>query len=129
MDPNRLLRDLKTCNWMTLMVLGALSFFFMRPAFTLGVIVGGFAIIADFGVLQHTIRRAFSNQGAMKAKKLVLIGKYYFRLAILGVIIYILITNGWVDPIGLTVGLSTIVISILNLGIRSVFRTSSREAV
>lgn len=129
MDPHRLLRDLKTYNWMTLIVLGALSFFFMRPAFTLGVIVGGFVIIANFGVLQHTIRRTFSDQGEMKAKKMALVGKYYFRLAIMGLIIYIVITKGLVDPLGLTIGLSTVVISIVNLGIRGLWRTTSRGTI
>jgi hypothetical protein len=112
-----------------LAVLGALSFFFMRPAFTLGVILGGLTIIANFGVLQHTIRGAFSDLGIMKAKKMALIGKYYFRLAIMGLIIYIVITKGLVDPLGLAIGLSTVVISIVNVGIRSLWRTTSREAI
>ncbi|MDZ7698887.1 MAG: ATP synthase subunit I [Deltaproteobacteria bacterium] len=129
MERGRFLNELKKSNWVTLMVLGALSFFFMKPMFTLGVILGGLTIIANFGVLQHTIYRAFSDQGAMKAKKMVLIGKYYFRLAITGLIIYIVITNGLVDPIGLAIGLSTVVISIVNIGIRSLWRTTSREAI
>jgi hypothetical protein len=40
-----------------------------------------------------------------------------------------LITNGWVNPLGLTAGLSIVVIAILYVGIQAVFRTSSREAV
>jgi hypothetical protein len=129
MDRERILRDLRKTNWVTLAVLGALSFFFMRPMFTLGVILGGLTIIANFGVLQHTIRGAFSDQGTMKAKKMALIGKYYFRLAIMGLIIYIVITKRLVDPLGLAIGLSTVVISIVNVGIRSLWRTTSREAI
>ena len=101
----------------------------MSATFTLGVILGGLIIIANFSVLQHTIRSAFSDQGAMLGKKISVIAKFYFRLAIMGLIIYILITNGWVNPIGLAVGLSIVIFSILNFGIRTAWKTSSREAI
>jgi hypothetical protein len=123
------LQDIKTFNWVVLFILGAVSGVFMEVQFTLGVILGGLIIIANFSLLHHTMRKAFSDQSAMKGKKMALIAKFYFRLAIMGLIIYILITNGWVNPLGLVVGLSIVVLSILNFGIRAAFRTSSREAV
>jgi hypothetical protein len=123
------LQDIKTFNWVVLFILGAVSGVFMEVQFTLGVILGGLIIIANFNLLHHTMRKAFSDQSAMKGKKMALIAKFYFRLAIMGLIIYILITNGWVNPLGLAVGLSIVVLSILNFGIRAAFRTSSREAV
>jgi hypothetical protein len=123
------LQDIKTFNWIILFILGAGSGIFMTAQFTLGVILGGLIIIANFSLLHHTMRKAFSDQAIMKSKKMALIAKFYFRLAIMGLIIYILITNGWVNPLGLAVGLSIVVLSILNFGIRAAFRTSSREAV
>ena len=128
-DKDKLLRQIKTNNWIFLLILGSLSSVFMSATFTLGVILGGLIIIANFSVLQHTIRSAFSDQGVMRGKKISIIAKFYFRLAFMGLIIYILITNGRVDPLGLAVGLSIVVFSILNLGIRSAWRTSSREAI
>jgi hypothetical protein len=123
------LQDIKTFNWIILFILGAVSGIFMTAQFTLGVILGGLIIIANFSLLHHTMRKAFSDQTLMKSKQMALIAKFYFRLAIMGLIIYILITNGWVNPLGLAVGLSIVVLSILNFGIRAAFRTSSREAV
>jgi len=123
------LQDIKTFNWVILFILGALSGVFMEVQFTLGVILGGLIIIANFSLLHHTMRNAFSDQSAVKGKKMALIAKFYFRLAIMGLIIYILITEAWVNPVGLVVGLSIVVLSILNFGIRAAFRTSSREAV
>ena len=123
------LQNIKIFNWIILFILGALSGIFMTTRFTLGVILGGLIIIANFSLLHHTMRKAFSDQAIMKSKKMVLLGKFYFRLAIMGLIIYILIINGWVNPLGLAVGLSVIVLSILNFGIRAAFRTSSQEAV
>ena len=123
------LQDIKTFNWIILFILSAVSGIFMTAQFTLGVILGGLIIIANFSLLHHTMRKAFSDQAIMKSKKMAVIAKFYFRLAIMGLIIYILITNGWVNPLGLAVGLSIVVLSILNFGIRAAFRTSSREAV
>jgi len=128
-DKDKLLRQIKKNNWIFLLILGSLSSVFMSATFTLGVILGGLIIIANFSVLQHTIRSAFSDQGAMRGKKISVIAKFYFRLAIMGLIIYILITNGWVNPLGLTVGLSIVIFSILNFGIRTAWKTSSREAI
>jgi len=129
MNPEKLLQKIRIHNWVILMIAGALSFLFMSAPFTLGLIVGGLIIIANFGLLQHTIRAAFPAQGPMKRKKGTIIIKYYFRLAILGLILYMLITNGWVNPLGLTAGLSIVVITIFYVAILAVFRTSSREAV
>lgn len=111
------------------MLLGSSSFIFMSPMFTMGVILGGLIIIANFNLLQYTIQCAFSPGMSLKSNKMSIIAKYYFRLAIIGIIIYILITNGWVEPIGLTLGLSIVVISIVNLGIRIIWRTSSGETI
>ncbi|MBW1797531.1 MAG: ATP synthase subunit I [Deltaproteobacteria bacterium] len=129
MDWEKLVKQLRAQNWIILMILGSASFFLMSSTFTLGIILGGLIIIANFNILQHTIRRAFSPDGVMKNNKLAIVAKYYFRLAILGIIIYILITNDWVNPIGLAIGLSIVVFSIINIGIRAVWKTSSGEAI
>lgn len=128
-DREKLLTQIKATNWIILLIMGSLSAVFMSVTFTTGVILGGFIIIANFSVLQHTIRCAFSDQGVLRGKKLSLIAKSYFRLAFMGLIIYIVITNGWVDPLGLAIGLSIVIFSILHLGVRSAWRTSSREAI
>ncbi len=124
MDWERVFIEIRTLNWATLLVLGLISYFLMSSAFTLGVIFGGLIIIANFYMLQRTIRTAFGPDGALKGKKKIIIAKYYFRLAIVGIIIYMLIAKALVDPIGLTMGLSTVVISILSFGIRTIWKTS-----
>ena len=128
MEWEALSRRLRTGNWITLGILGCASLLFMDAAFTRGVILGGLLIIANFNVLQRTIRRSFSPDGRMKSNKLAIVAKYYFRLAVLGIIILIAIASGRVSPVGLTVGLSIVVISIVQTGIRNVWKTSSGEA-
>ena len=129
MDWKDISKYLHAQSWVILLILGSLSFFFMRPAFTLGVILGGLIIIANFNVLQSTIRGAFTPEGTMMNKRRAIVAKYYLRLAILGLIIYILVTNELVDIVGLLIGLSIIVLNILIIGIRFAIKISSGEAV
>jgi hypothetical protein len=125
MNWEKMIEEIKTQNWIILGIMGVTAFLFMSSIFTLGVITGGLMIIANFNVLQRTVSRSFSRSGPLEGNKMTIIAKYYFRLAITGIIIYILITRGWVNPIGLAVGLSTVLISIMGIGIRAVLKTSS----
>jgi hypothetical protein len=130
MDWKLTYRVLKKRNWIILLLLSGTSYFLANRAVTLGVILGGLTIIANFGVLQHTVRRAFSPDGVMEATKWSILVKTYARLFVLGIIIFVLITRGLVDPIGLGIGLSTVVFSIISYGIQRAVHTSySREAV
>ena len=128
MDWEKTYKDLKKLNWFSLLIMSLISYFLLSSSFTLGIILGGFIIIANFKVLQHTIRRGFSSQGVMNASKFIIIVKYYLRLLALGVVICYLIKRGWVDPVGLAVGLSTVVISIVSFGIKTAFKTVTGEA-
>ena len=128
MDWEKVYGDLRKLNWFTLLALGIISYFLMRHSFTTGIILGGLIIIANFHVFQHTFLSVFSPEGVMKTTKVSVIVKFYFRLLVLGIIIYFLITRGGVDPVGLTIGLSTVVISIVSFGIKRAFKMYSREA-
>ena len=84
MDWEKVYRDLKKLNWFSLFIMSLVSYFLLSSSFTLGIILGGFIIMANFKVLQHTIRRGFSAQGVMNASKVFIILKYYLRLLVLG---------------------------------------------
>jgi hypothetical protein len=127
-DWESIYKDLKLRNWIILLVFSAMSFFLMSPAFTFGIIIGGLIIILNFRLFQNTLRRAFSSDGVMEGKKISIILKYFFRLLALGIILFILITRVRVDPVGLAIGLSTVVISIVSLGINRAWKAYTREA-
>ncbi len=122
-------KEIRTLNWLVLLVLSIAGYFLMSSVFTLGIILGGLIIIANFNLLQNTIVGAFGPAGMTRGRKKIILTKFYFRLVVAGIIIYILITRGWVDPLGLTIGLSTVVISIFCFGIRMVRKTSSEEII
>lgn len=128
-DWNQIYRDLNRQSWFILLVLASAGYFFMSPSNTLGIIAGGCMIIANFNFLQATIRKAFQREEPAKTGKALLIVKSFFRIFILGGIIYLLITRGLVNPIGLTIGISTVVFSIVSFGIRSACKSGIKGAV
>ena len=121
-DWDQTYKNLKKFNWIILLLLSSISYFLMKSSFTLGVILGGLIIIANFSLLQSTIRNAFPGDGLVKTRKSVLILKSFFRLFFLGGVIYLLITRGLIDPIGLTIGISTVVFSIVGFGINRAWK-------
>lgn len=129
MDWEKISKILETQNWIILLILGSASFFLMSSTFTLGIILGGLIIIANFNLLQQTIRKGFPSNGTSQTKKASIIAKFYLRLAVVGMLIYVLITQRWVNPVGLAIGLSIVVISIVGLGIHMIWKASSGEAV
>ena len=129
MDWKNLQKRLCLLNWVILTILSSASAFLINHSFAWGVFSGGLIAVTNFQVLQHTIRRAFLSDGNMRKGKFSIIIKSYLRLFALGVIIYILIDKDLVDPIGLAVGVSTILFSIVSLGISLVMKTKAGEAV
>ena len=129
MDWKKVYKDLCKLNLLVLLISGFASHFFLSRAHTMGIILGGLLIMANFHVFQHIIRRAFSPEGVMQNVKKAVIAKFVFRLLGLGIIMYLLITPGWVDPIGLTIGLSTVVISIVSFGIKTALKTRTGEVI
>jgi len=129
MEWQRFHNILRMLNWVVLLCFSLASYFSMSPYWTAGVILGGLIAIANFNVLQHTVRRAFSTEGIHQGARFSIVGKYYLRLLALGVILYVLITRGWIDPVGLAVGLSTVVLSIVGLGIGLALRIRTKEAI
>jgi hypothetical protein len=121
-------REIRLLNWITLAVLSAASAVVWDAPSTLGIILGGLVIMTNFGLLQHTIRRAFSSEGTMTGSKASVIVKYYVRLLGLGVVLFLLVGWGWINPVGLAVGLSTVFIGIIGFGIRRACKLYIREA-
>ena len=129
MDWEKIYRDLRLRNWIILLVFSSISFFFMDNSLTLGIILGGLIIILNFRLFQNTIRRAFSSEGMMNGVKIIIILKYYFRLLALGIIIFVFIAKGGIDPVGLAIGLSVVVVSIISLGITRALKAHTGEAI
>lgn len=127
MEWHDLYKNLKRLNWGVLLVLTTISYFVMSHTFTTGIMMGGLIAFANFHLLQRTIHKGLSPELALKTSKGTIIAKLYLRLAAMGTLIYIFVSQQWVHPVGLTVGLSIIVISIVILSVLLICKTFLEE--
>lgn len=128
MEWDSIYEDLKIKNWIIILLFSSISFFTLSPSCTLGIIVGGLAGTANFIFLQRSLKKAFGTDFRRKTKKTSIFFKYYFRLLVLGLAIFILLKYQLVAPVGLIIGLSTIVVAIGFMGICMAFKTKGGEA-
>jgi len=120
--------DLKIKIWIVLFILSSSGYIFLTPKQTLSIIIGGLIVIVNFKFFEDTLKKAFGNNLLLVSKKTAVFVKIYFRLFALGVIIALLLKFEMVNPIGLTIGLSTIVIAIGLFAVCLALKSKSREA-
>lgn len=123
----RILKIVTYTNWTLLIVFAVLGATICEPLFARGLIFGGLLITANFHLLARTLKKT------LDPKRLgshgVVIAKYYIRFVISGVVIFFLIANHYVDPIGLIIGLSIVVFSIVFATLCEVKKLIFKEAV
>lgn len=123
----RILDFVTRANWLLFVIAGALAVVNLPLDFALGVISGGLIVTINFHLLSRTLKKSFSPQHLSTHGVILL--KYYIRFAISGILIFILISNHIVDPLGLLSGLSVVVISILLATMCELTKHLFREAV
>ena len=62
MEWKNLYRDLKRLNWVILLLLASVSYFFMSNSFTTGVIIGGLMVIANLTITNKDFAVAGDNE-------------------------------------------------------------------
>ncbi len=83
----------------------------MDPAFARGIVFGGLIVTVNFHLLYRTLKKAFTPSRLTSHN--IILAKYYLRFLVSGLIIFFLISNHYVHPLGLFVGLSVVVVSIM----------------
>lgn len=83
----------------------------MPRDFASGIVFGGLIVTINFHLLNRTLKKAFKPSRLTSHN--VVLAKYYVRFFISGFIIFILISGHYVDPLGLFIGLSVVVVSII----------------
>jgi hypothetical protein len=91
------------------------------------VAVGGLIALANFRLLERTIRRTLLNRPAPGESPLrKVLTKYYLRFGATALLLFFLVREGLVEPLGLLVGLSVVVLTIMVWGIAQAKRLSGR---
>lgn len=107
----RILVFVTRSNWVLLGLITVLGLLLAPFRFALGLILGGLIVTINFHMLYRTLKGALTPPHLSSHH--VVIAKYYVRFAVSGLILFWLISKGYVDPLGLILGLSVVVLSIL----------------
>ena len=123
----RILNFVIWANWVLLAGATAAGALFAPLDAALGILCGGLIVTVNFYLLARTLRRALKPPHL--ASHHMVIAKYYLRFIVSGFIIFLLIAGRVVDPLGLVIGLSVVVMSIILATIREVKKIIFKEAV
>jgi hypothetical protein len=107
----RILKCVTRTNWILFLLLTVCGFLFFAKSFALGIFFGGLIVTVNFHLLARTLKKALTPPH-LNSHRVALV-KYYIRFIVSGLIIFVLIAKHVVDPLGLFVGLSLVVASIL----------------
>jgi hypothetical protein len=107
----RVLKFVTIANWVLLTVAGLLGFLVSPPEFAWGIVGGGLIVTINFHLLYRTLKKALTPPHLTSHN--VVIAKYYIRFIASGFILFVLISGHYVNPLGLFIGLSVVVVSIV----------------
>lgn len=123
----RILTFVTRTNWI-LFAAASIAGFVLAPAkFAGGILCGGLLVTANFHLLARTLRKALTPPHL--ASHNVVIAKYFLRFIASGFIIFVLIAGHVVNPLGLIIGLSVVVFSIMLATLCELKKLIFKEAV
>ena len=123
----RILTFVTRANWILFVIASVIGFVMFTPAFAGGIFCGGLIVTANFHMLARTLRSALKPPHLSSHN--VVLAKYYLRFIASGFIIFILIAGRFVHPIGLVIGLSIVVVSIMIVSVLEFKKIIFKEAV
>jgi len=115
------------CNWALLILFTLVSLLAKSFSFSTGILLGGLLVCINFYLLSKTLQKAFAPPYLASYQSVI--GKYYVRFSISGLIIFLLLANKIVDPLGLILGLSVVVTSFFLASILEMKKILFKEAV
>lgn len=123
----RLLKFVTRTNWILFAAASIVGLIFCPPGFAKGIVFGGLIVTVNFHLLSRTLRKALTPPRLTSHN--VILAKYYVRFFVSGLILFILISKGYVEPLGLFVGLSVVVASIMLATLVEVKKLIFKEAI
>lgn len=123
----RLVRFVTRSNWILLIAVSLIGLMAAPVDFAMGIVFGGLIVTVNFHSLSKTLKSALSPPYLASHK--VVVTKYYIRFIISGVLIFVLISQHIVNPLGLFIGLSVVVASIIMATVSELTKLIFKEAV
>lgn len=123
----RIVKFVTRTNWILFISTSIIGFALLPLDFACGIIFGGLIVTVNFHLLYRTLKKAFRPPHLASLR--VILVKYYIRFLISGFIIFVLISGHYVDPLGLFIGLSVVVISIMLATMCELTKQIFKEAI
>ena len=123
----RIITFIRRSNWILFSLASLLGLIMTSPAFARGIIFGGLIVTVNFHLLARTLKNALTPPHL--ASHHVILAKYYVRFIISGILIFLLISMHIVNPLGLFVGLSVVVASMMLATLIEIKRLIGKEAI
>jgi predicted permease len=125
---------LKIANWLVLAGLVVAGFIWRGREFALGILVGGLVAVINFHLLHQALKgmleraATLSPEEAKGRAKAFFAARQMLRFFALLAVIFLLVSQGWVNIIGLVVGLSTVVLTLILAAIVEMIKLKNKEA-
>jgi hypothetical protein len=123
----RLVDFVTRTNWVLFFAASLAGLIIASPPFWRGIIFGGLIVTVNFHLLAKTLKGALTPP--YLSSHHIILAKYYVRFIVSGIIIFLLIKYHIVHPLGLLVGLSVVVASIMLATLLALKKIIFKEAV
>jgi len=123
----RILHTVSRTNWVLLLVASTLGGAITTFDFTMGILAGGLIVTLNFHLMYRMLKKTLSASRAFSLR--AILTRYYLRLGLSVIIIFILISKNYVNPGGLLIGLSIVVASIMIAALSELKKVILKEAV
>ncbi len=124
---NRILTFITRANWLVFAAVSVGGLILASPKMLWGILFGGFIVTINFHLLSRTLKKSLKPSNLTSHN--VILAKYYLRFILSGFIIFILISGHYVHPLGLFIGLSVVVASIMLATLRELKNLFFKEAM
>ncbi len=115
--PAALVRNLWRGNLLAFALLTGGAFLHGPAFFGLSVALGGLLALANFGLLQRTLLKTLLPGGTSPLAALArVLFRYYLRFLATACVLWLLVRQGLAEPLGLLLGLSVVVVSLMGTG-------------
>lgn len=122
----KLLRFITLTNWIVFCMVTTSGFILAPGPFAWGILAGGLIVTINFQLMYRSLKLVLGPPHVANIS--VILGKYYLRFLVTVVIIYVLIADHYVHPLGLIIGLSVVVTSIFIATFNEIRKIIFKEA-
>jgi len=113
-------------NWILFCVVTLCGFILAPGRFAWGILAGGLIVTVNFQLLSRSLKQSLTPPHVANVR--AVLGKYYLRFLVSAVVIFVLIADHYVDPLGLIIGLSVVVTSVLFATLNEIRKIIFKEA-